>query len=362
MAKQENKEVIILSDDDIKTLPAPVKKEVNYLTNHINASDLVLLNPLIKELIDIKALVEEINIIEPEGDEEFDKENIEEYKSIKSKIRAYNGNHGREFKTIKAPYTKISKSLVVVDKGLKSVSDALSESLQSKFQKYEDAEQKKKEEKERKKNEALINAVDEAKNENEELKQKGKVSEIYNTIKYTNINDGILTKTTNHVNHSNEETLSKWKEELTGIKWMNVIDGLEAGLLESDMFGELLNYFNSTKNNCIELIDKRLKQFETDKENIVLSSQSPVNKLEVVAEEIDAKMPAEVPLPPNETRDIQFNEELTDYEFIKRMAEHLDGYRKMVNSRIQTKLSKNEQVDQKLFVLQNIFIMLDNIK
>src|SRR5690606_9473270 len=106
--KSEVAEIEVLTPEQMNALPKDVKKNVLALSKDMRSKELIILNPLVTRLLSLKERAAALTITKDE-DGNIVPECIEEYKAVKADQRTFNGDLGREMKTMKAPYAAITK-------------------------------------------------------------------------------------------------------------------------------------------------------------------------------------------------------------------------------------------------------------
>lgn len=358
---KEVQEVQILTEEQINALPKEVKESVSFLTEKMNPKDLIVLNPIVVELLNIEKNIKNIELIPMGEDGKFDTENVKSYKAIKASIGTFNSGVTSSAKTLKAPYTAISKSLVAIEKSIKGKSADLKASVMEKFKPYEDDVLAKAKAREEKKNKALIDAANEAKAENEKLIAKNKRSEVFNAVKYERIAENITAVVSKAIVESNLQTLNERKAIVTASTFETITVGLDMTVIDDVLTADLKKSFIDAKTNALKLIDNKLADFATQKQNIVLEAQSEkspivntptINEMEVKAEEVSSGV-SDIPSPPGAKIIIApYNfedfKDLDDEQFYNYIKERLNILDRMIDDR----MTPDKVVSPKLYKLR----------
>ena len=224
-----------------------------------------------------------------------------------------------------------------------------------KFKAYEDAVIAKAKLAEEKKNKALIDAKNKATEENDKLKLKNKRSEVYNEVKYVRIAEQITTEITKAILDSNEANLIERKAKLETSTFETVTVGLDMDIIDEVLTADLKQSFLSAKTNSLKLIDVKLKDYATQKENVILEAKStvtPVERIEVAAEVLDNGV-SDIPSPPGTKHIIEpFKgpdlSSLNDAEFYR----YIKGVLKLLYRMVEDRITINKVPSPSLYKLQ----------
>lgn len=372
--KSEISEIEVLSEDQIQRLPANAKEDIIFLSKNMNANNLVTLNPLVTTILDIRSRILESKTIVENEDGNFSKEEIDEYKAIKSDLRSFNGDLGRASKKMKAEHKKVIDGVTSVSKTFKAISDELKNKIEEIQKPFELRKSEKKAEADKKKNAALNAEIQKNKDAAELLAIQNKKTALYNDIKYTETSEKITSHVAVSLTSLNKSSLESLKLNISNKTWETITAGKEINLLAEDLIEELKTNFEQSKKNAVALIEDKLSSIKVQEENAILESKNKdiisshvlypksegfVNKIEPAAQIIEDNFPSEPPLPPGhatriEQRDNDGNE-ITDEEFYKVIKEKAETLLRVVNDRIAV----NPTLPPYIYDLKDA---LDNIK
>lgn len=286
--KAEVIEVEILTEEQINSLPEIVKENVTFLTKELSSKELVRLNPLVTELLTIRDLEKELDLMPLNSEGKFNKENIAEYKSLKAKIRSFNASTGKELKSIKEPFLKVQKGFVAIEKALKSEAMIVAEVVTEKFQTYEDAQILLAQERQKKKDAVLLAEIEKEKEASASANMQLEKSNLYNKIKYDIVNSLINEKATEIVANGNEDSIKSTAMIIIEREYTDLTKGLNIAILDETIILELKEYFVKSKENALKILKSRLDTIRIEKENIALEAQKRVVRTIDSAEDIAA--------------------------------------------------------------------------
>jgi len=362
----------VLTDAQKDNLPKSVKKNVLMLSEEMRASELKALSPLVDRLIDLKQRSQSLEV---DKDEEgnITKESIDIYKTLKSDARTFNGDIGREFKIIKAPYQLISKGLVAIEKGFKTVSDdEVKVEAETKFKEYEDAEAEKSRLAAEKKNKVFVDAANKATEEADVLKRQAKKGNVYNAIRFEMIGEGITDRVIDSIESMNKASLENLKKEITEKTFDSISKHLEIDVLEEDKITELKEKFEKAQKSALTLIsdkyiviqaayDAQVKldndqkaeeeQAKKDREAEVKEWTPNPNISHYTGGSSQPHVPPVPPVPESIPVDIRKS---TTSEFIVNVEDKIQALELAVDMRIK------DQITEELVILKNKFLKFNS--
>jgi hypothetical protein len=295
-------EIQILTPEQIEALPAEVKTNVTFLTEVLNSSELVKLNPLVTELLEVRVANKKLVMMPLNAKGEFDKDNIQSYKDLKSKTKSLNASTGKEIKDIKEPVMKIQRGLVAIEKAIKSEIKTELESLIEKFMPYEAEVIKKRDDALAKKNAAILKAVEDAKAESLKANMQLAKTNLYNKIKYELLNANITDVSIDVSINGNKILVTETLTKITNYKYETIISELDLSILDETIQAELKEHYVKCKTNAITVLNRRVGAIDVEEQNIALTAKNEVlketpvvavNEIEVIAETVSS-----VPTPP----------------------------------------------------------------
>lgn len=147
MSTQEVKEIEVFSIEQLQILPQDAKESIILLSNNLPTKELLVLNPLVTKLLQIKKLEEIVYTPLPENPTKEDvaahKENIQEFKSALKDITGLKQQAGQAKTAIKKPLDNLGKQVLVIEKSINNLANEISEKIKNKFKPYLDAEAEK---------------------------------------------------------------------------------------------------------------------------------------------------------------------------------------------------------------------------
>lgn len=266
--KTEALEVIeILTEDQIKALPDSVKDNVVFLTENMAQKELMILNPLVSTLLQLRGKAEKLKA-EKDKDGEFTKESIKEYKEVKSEQRSFNGTLSRTAKAMKDPINKVKDGIIAIEKTFKEESDKIKEDAELKFKEYEEQVAEKTRIAKEKKDAEMNAQITEANEETERLKLQQEKMNIYNAIRNVEINENISDKSSDAIDDSNEISLERLKAEIAQKTWEKLSEKHKIDKLDPEAQEELKGAFDKARHRAIKSIDVKLQDYEDAREKL----------------------------------------------------------------------------------------------
>ena len=299
-------EIEILTPEQIESFDKESKENIVFLTENTSTKDLAKLNPLVSEILEIKEIVSNLKM-EPIGEDgKYNKENIQSFVDAKQKIRKYRASVKSSAKELKENPARKSKAIREIEKSFIELADKEYNDAEKVFEEYVIYETNKKAEAQKRKDEAFQKQIDDAKAVAEEVNRKALKTEVFNTIKYQKITDGITGEVTKLLTTANEKTLTDKKLELESTNFKNLTSGLRIDLLDESVLSTLRSDFANALFSAQDLIDDKLVAIQNQKK---IDAQEYANSQEAV-KAINEIIPAEVPnatigkampLPPQKT-------------------------------------------------------------
>jgi hypothetical protein len=275
MATKEVKEIEILTPEQIERLPDTVHDNVVFLTENVRPQELVKLNPLVSELLNMRDHLSKLEVVK-DKDGKITKDSIDDYKELLKTQRSFNGTLTKTAKVLQKPYQDINKGFIEIKKTFKEESDKVKEAAEEIFAEYEEEKARKAAEQQAKKDAALNAQIEEANREAEELKNKTKISNTYNEIKFTQIAYEITEKTQDAILESNEESLNRFKAGIAQKTFEKATMHLDVSILDADVLSELKMNFAKAKRNAILSIDQKLESYALQREKAILEAKQNV--------------------------------------------------------------------------------------
>lgn len=271
MAKktEEVQELVVLTDEQVNALPKVVKDNVVFLTDNMHKKDLMVLNPLVSELINLRELGSSLKIKPADEDGNFDKTNIQEFVDVKKAVRTFRAEVKRAGKTLRDPYIAIQKGVVAIEKAIVDEATKVYDDAEKEFKPYLDAEAEKERLKQEEKDRALLEQVEASKKAEEETRKQLAVSQAYNTIKFYKIGEFITNKTNQVVVDGNETALYAQKDKVKLTDFQTLCHNVENyELLDQHLVTELLEAFNKARANALKLIEGAITAMELEREKM----------------------------------------------------------------------------------------------
>lgn len=260
--KNENvEEFTILSKEQIDALPNEAVEKVRSLSGgDLPAKQMQIFVPVVQLYMALRDKALELKL-ERDEDGEITKESIEAYKSLKADQRSFNGDLKREINKVKGPLNAIKADVITVEKTFAEESEKIKIAAQEEFADYEAEVEKKKQEALDRKNAAMNEQIDKAKEEAERLQKQSEVSNLYNKIKYTLIQEGITNAVDDAIFNNNEDALAALKAQIAQ-KTFESICPPNIGLLDEDSLVELDQSFLKAKERAIHKLDQKFEEYE----------------------------------------------------------------------------------------------------
>lgn len=171
-AENQIEPIEIFTEEQLNVLPQEAKDVIVYLSENLGSNQIMVLNPLIRELLEL----EELRKLEyKEGDKASEKA----YEDAMRKIGAFNTKAADAKKAMKGPIDQMGKKIVSLEKDLKSIGEEVKTDIQKTFAKYIDAKAQKKaataEKKDAEKN-AVVEQLSEAQNQTAIVSKRSETS------------------------------------------------------------------------------------------------------------------------------------------------------------------------------------------
>jgi hypothetical protein len=342
--KTENKEVVeieILTPEQIESLSKTVKENVVFLTENMNVKDIAVLNPMVSELLKLKDEASALKMLPVNEEGEYDKDNIQEYTTLKVKLGKCNASIKAAGKKMKENPAKKQKAIIAIEKDFLNQVTELQTTIQTEFKTYLDELEKDKAAKLKAKEDALNAEIIKANSQKDEVLNNAKKTEIYNTIKFTLIGEQITEKVNGLIVSANEQSLKNELEILDNTGWDNTVGELDYSVLENEVLAELRTKLATSVYNATLLIEDKLNSIKNEKDLMISKSKEqvdPVANLEETAKMVEHHFPSSsVPAPPsmNVVQAVKsVDEDMTDEEFVNYIKLQTTKLRKLVNNRI----------------------------
>jgi myosin heavy subunit len=266
-------EIEVLNAEQIKQLDEATQENIIFLSDNLHGSELVKLNPIVNTVMKLRAQVNNLKAEKKDG--EVTKESIKEYKAVKADLRSLGGTITSEFKEMKAPYNKIGKGLVAIEKEFKRIKGELEEQAQSEFAEYEAEKKRKAEEAQAKKDAELKAAMEEANQQADAEREKRERSEAFNRVKYEFITEGIGEYAETAIEEQNEEALAATHSNIARREIEQLYAWVDSSLLTDEQKEDLEAHFNKVKARAIKAIEARFDEFEEQREAIRKEASMP---------------------------------------------------------------------------------------
>lgn len=280
MSTEENKvtEVQLLTEEQINLLPAEIKKNVIFLTKKLDSKALVKLNPIVKDLLDMRELEKDLILMPMNKDGDFNVDNIKEYMSLKTSVGSFNSKLKSSAKELKEPYAKVQKGIIAVEKTLLAEAAKIKESIVERFSLYEADKIKKAKEAKEKRDKKLLDKIKKEEEEKEEAQATLKKSTVYNTVKYEIVNKKFTEDVSEAVLNDNALSLKMKLRVLESSTYDKVILDNDVTVLDIEVQAELQEYYISSKAKGIASIKARLEAISLENKNLVLETKNETIK------------------------------------------------------------------------------------
>lgn len=348
--KNEVKEIQILSDEQIKALPDTVKENVVFLTENMPPKELMVLNPLVTTLLDLREKADKLKL-EKEEDGSFKKDSIKEYKEVKAEQRSFNGTLKKTAKEMKDPINKIRAGIIEIEKTFKAESDQIKEDFEEKFAEYEKEQAEKARIAKEKKDAAMNAEIEKANEETEKLRLQQKKMNMYNDIRNVEINQKITDRVADAIEESNESTLERLQAEIAQKTWENTVPP-QVDELDDEVIAELISAFDKAKNRAVESINARLVKYEEEREKLQKEAQEKAKKQQ---DSVPQHM-MHTSYEGTEPQQIEVPLKVTDEDrFIEKVLERIEALELAVDIRI-----KHEGLTPELKKLKECFLKFNS--
>ena len=276
----QSNELVVFTKEQIELLPNGLQKEVNFLSEELQASELLVFNPLVQKLFMCKQLVEGLEYKAPKEGEKHDKENIQTFVDAKKEIRGFRAELSREVKKIKEPYIAVQKSLVGVEKMIKSVADELYGNAEKVFQPYIDWQEAEKKRKEDEKNAAFLAEVAKAQEQAQQASQQAERESVTNHIKYQ-VNQHLVNEASRGQMNLDQEGLEKLKIKILSSNFEVLTENLNTECLAEGDLHKFEDEFNECKITALSIVSKAIEAAENKKELLKAQVKEEVQQEQV---------------------------------------------------------------------------------
>lgn len=273
-AKEELEEISVLTAEQIAKLPATVKENVVFLTEHMGSNELIVLNPIVVELLEIRKMNEKLVLMPKNEKGEFNKDNIEDYKELKSKQRSFNVKIRETAKTLKEEPAKITKGIIAIEKTFLDENSTIQDEAAKKFADYEAEVVEQARIAKEKKDKALLDKIAEETKAKEEANLGLNRANVYNKVKYELIAKQYTEDVSDAVANFNGPKLEDLKVSLNVKGYETLIGDNDITILDQDVQAELQEYFVSSKRKALASIDARLESIRIEQENAILAAKN----------------------------------------------------------------------------------------
>lgn len=291
--KTEVTEVQVLTEEQINALPEVVRTNVKYLSENVGVKDLSVLNPIATELIEIRQLGSELQLMPLNDKGEFNKDNVQQFVDLKKKIRSFRSGLKSDIKDLKAPYVKINKGYISIEKAIIDEATKVYESAEETFATYITEQDKIAAERQAKKDKALQEALAEENKGKVEAQDALAKSTLYNKIKYEIINKNTTEASANAVANSNRDIVSGLESDINNYTFDTIIGDNDVSILDENVVAELKEYFITSKNNAVKILVDKIKALDIETKNIQLEAQKTT-----IASPIEVEVENVIPNPP----------------------------------------------------------------
>lgn len=249
--KNEIKEIQVLTEEQIDALPTEAVEVVRVLSGSLPTAQLMIFVPVVQKYVELREKASKLRL-ERDEELEFTPECIKLYKEVKKEVGTFNGELKRKMKEIKDPINAMKSDILNVENTFKGESDKIKETILEEFQEYEDELEKAKQAALDKKNAAMNAQIAAANEEAERLQKQSEVSNLYNTIKYTRIQEEITNAVDDAIFNNNEDALAALKAKIAQKTWNSIIAGVDVLTLDDTTVEELQEGFQSEGTGCIQ--------------------------------------------------------------------------------------------------------------
>ena len=294
----ENKvqEVQVLTEEQILALPETVKENVTFLTEEMGTKELVVLNPMVSELLEIRELGSELRMMPINSNGEFNKDNIQEFVDLKKKVRTFRAGVKNSAKVLKEPFAKITKGIIAIEKTFIEEATKVYDAAETEFKAYDDEQTRLAEERQKKKDKALLDKIAEESAARNQAQNQLQKTNVYNGIKYQAINEGMVDVISDAVLNANEGRLKDLEQWLGNTTYASRKGSLDDSILDEDVQGELREHYLACKIKCEQMLKNRFTSIEVKKKNAILEAQQTEAAKPI---EVESKEVSNIPIAPN---------------------------------------------------------------
>lgn len=293
-------EIEIFSEEQLDILPKEAKASIIELGNNLPTKELLVLNPLVAKLLQIKELTKIKYVPLPEDPTKEDKEaykaNIEEFKEAKKEITSLKQQSAIAKKAIKGPLDALGKEVLNVERSINEIALEVLSVIEESFKPYTDEVAEKAAAALKIKTDKANEAINALSAENLAQANTFKKSTLITFLKYEMLGDTKL-EVNNAIENYSLERLYALRDLIPLKTFESLTVGKELDLLSEEELTAVKNVFQNEIKQFISSINVKITTLELLKTNEKLS-----DTVEQQTEQLEIKS---IPIPPQATLQVQ---------------------------------------------------------
>lgn len=294
--KPQVKEIEIFTLEQLNVLPQEAKTSIIELGNNLPQKELLVLNPLVTKLLQIKELTKIQYVPLPENatpeQKEAHKASLEEFKDAKAQITALKKQNGEAKSAIKKPLDLLGKQVLTIEKAIDKIALEVLGDIEKTFKPYLDATKEKKDAAAKAKEDKANEAINTLSDANLAQANQFKKSQLTTFLKYE-----MLTDTKTEVNNAIENyTLDKLfivRDSLKLKTFETFATGQDLTILSTEDLTAIKTFFTVDIDLLIKNINVKITALQLEETNKNLT-----NTVENQTEQLEAIKLPPPPLPP----------------------------------------------------------------
>ena len=279
---EEVQELVVLTPEQIEALPKEVKKNVVFLTETVGAKDLMVLNPMVTELLEIREQGKAIKLIPADKEGNYDKDNIQSFTDVKKRVRTFRAEVGRVAKQMKEDPAKITKAIIAIEKTFVAEATDVYDAAEKEFADYIKDEIAKAEAKQAEKDKALTDMIEASNKIGQDATLQLERTNLYNKIKYEKVNRHLVELVQDAIINGSKRRLEEVLDQTNKNTFELETADEDVSILATNVLAELKEWFAVTKRNAIIMLGDKLKAIaiEEEKARLEVKAETPVVQLQ----------------------------------------------------------------------------------
>lgn len=295
MSIQTVKEIEVFSIEQLQVLPQDAKESIILLSNNLPTKELMVLNPLVTKLLQIKELENIVYTPLPENPTKEDtaahKENIQDFKNAIKEITGLKKQAGDAKTAIKKPLDDLGKQVLIIEKSINSLANEISEKVKNTFKPYLDAEAEKAAAALAAKQAKEKEAIDALEKENQAQALLFQKSNLVTFLKYEML-EATKKEVQNALATYSKEALFELRGYMNFKTFEFFTKEKNISLIPPDELNPIKEHFNSEINSMVLSINSAIKQKELETVNERLIEEVAPEEPPVQAQKMMADMDA----------------------------------------------------------------------